>query len=39
MKSRKMMSARQHDRAYRRGSYIKKDNRKISLHRGGPRIV
>lgn len=38
-KSRKMVSAKGHDRAFRKGSYVKKDNRSISLHRGGYRIV
>lgn len=39
MKSRKIVSAKKHDRMFRKGSYVKKDNRQISLHRGGYRIV
>lgn len=36
--SRKMVSARKSDRIFKKRSYIKADNRKISLHRGGYRI-
>lgn len=39
MKSRKMLSSRKVARKFRKGSYVKKDNRTISLHRGGQRIV
>lgn len=36
--SRKMVSARKSDRIFKKRSYVKADNRKILLHRGGYRI-
>lgn len=39
MKSRSRISARKVNHIFRKRSYVKKDNRRISLHRGGERLV